>query len=135
MITSNCSKRLRLSNNQQPLIIFTSSSTPFQIINQFDNQQLISSCECLDCGGKVKKKILICKKELLDSPQSNTKTRFPASPQLSIQPQNMRPSNRDLSLIGSSAHFSMILINFYVKSILNSPFKKVIVYPFYQQYN
>ncbi|CAD8060882.1 unnamed protein product [Paramecium sonneborni] len=104
--------------------LFKNFTIPFQLINQFDNQQLISSCECLDCGGKVKKKIIICKKELIESPQSNIKSKFPASPQLSIQPQNMRPSNRDLSLIGSSAHLSIIFYLFLCEKQSKQSIKK-----------
>ncbi|CAD8042954.1 unnamed protein product [Paramecium primaurelia] len=72
----------------------------------------MSSCQCLDCGGRINKKILISKKELNDPIQSNSKLRFPISPQLSIQPQYVRPSNRDLSLVGSPSHFSIILFLF-----------------------
>ncbi|CAD8139496.1 unnamed protein product [Paramecium octaurelia] len=93
----------------------------FQQINQIDNKELISICHCLDCGGGINKKILISKREYI---QINSKSkRFPASPQLSIQPQHVRPSNRDLSLFGSPAHYNISQYNFYVINIPNRLFR------------
>ncbi|CAK73087.1 unnamed protein product (macronuclear) [Paramecium tetraurelia] len=106
--------------------LFKNFAIPFQQTHYFDNKELNQSCHCNECGGKVKKKILICNRELRDYQFSAMKLRYPASPKLSIQPQTVRPSNKDLSLIGSSAHFSIILINFYVTNIRNKSFREVL---------
>ncbi|CAD8087310.1 unnamed protein product [Paramecium sonneborni] len=53
---------------------------PCEQIYYFDHQELNQSCDCSECGGKVKKKILICKKEIRDNKFSAIKQRYPASP-------------------------------------------------------
>ncbi|CAD8061081.1 unnamed protein product [Paramecium primaurelia] len=60
--------------------LFKNFALPFQQINYFDTKELNQSCHCNECGGKVKKKILINKRELKDNQFSAIKQRYPASP-------------------------------------------------------
>ncbi|CAD8067277.1 unnamed protein product [Paramecium primaurelia] len=99
--------------------LFKNFTIPYQQIHHYGTKELNYSCDCNECGGKVKKKILICKKELRDYQFSPLNQRSRALPKLSIQPQTVRLLKKDKSLIGSSPHFSIFLINFYVINIRN----------------
>ncbi|CAD8161982.1 unnamed protein product [Paramecium pentaurelia] len=65
--------------------LFKNFTIPYQQIHHYGNKELNQSCDCNECGGKVKKKILICKKELRDYQFSPLNQRSLASPNQTAQ--------------------------------------------------